>query len=54
MRLLPNQSQSTSGTHKPSWLIAVPDDPKPEFEKIVGYLSSDDVAGLDEERRRPI
>jgi len=96
LQLLPNQHQSTSGTHKPSWFMDVPVDwkpsvtdaeyraqvaeyaemavemacadfdrltelvekldnlPKPEFDKVVDYLSSEDIKTLGEENRFPI
>lgn len=96
VRLLPNQFQATSGAHKPSWFMEVPDDwnpsvshddyreyvsqyaemavemacadfdkltelvglldnlPPAAFDKVIDYLSSDDVRGLDEGNRLPI
>ena len=43
VRLLPNQHQTTSGTHKPSWFMKVPDDWKPSvtnseyYEQVARY-----------------
>ena len=34
MRLLPNQHQTTSGTHKPSWFMQVPDDWTPTVTHV--------------------
>ncbi|MCG8037326.1 MAG: hypothetical protein JAZ19_09825 [Candidatus Thiodiazotropha taylori] len=60
MRLLPNQQQSTSGTHKPKWFIALEEDWKPAvshadyYEQIASYaelaieMAFGDLANLTE------